>query len=218
MFPLWVPFNGCLGFMSVWSPQGDVTRYDSQRGFLAQHSVAMREQCNHSKQCRNNTATLCWAKNRRCESSRVISPSVCAAVLSPSLSVAALPVSTTLHFGFSMATKSAGCSLTLLNNHLQRLLQLLGQSTSFCTIQENCLHISLSPRSHWYGLPYQSQHHEHPPQVLSASLGVLLSFPFLATTLQGTWTRYLLNLLPRNHYISTLLGTDTETCLCGIDG
>ena len=37
-----------------------------------QHSVAMLEQCcNYSKQCRNNVATLCHAKNsRRCESSR----------------------------------------------------------------------------------------------------------------------------------------------------
>ena len=35
----------------------------------------MLEQCcNHSKQCRNNVATLCCAKNRRCESSRVASP------------------------------------------------------------------------------------------------------------------------------------------------
>ena len=32
----------------------------------------MLEQCcNHSKQCRNNVATLCRAKNRRCKSSRV---------------------------------------------------------------------------------------------------------------------------------------------------
>ena len=53
---------------------GDVTRDDSQGRFLAQHSVAMLEQyCNHSKQCRNNVATLCCAKNRRCESSRVTS-------------------------------------------------------------------------------------------------------------------------------------------------
>ena len=37
--------------------------------------VAMLEQCcNHSKQCRNNVVTLCWAENRRCESSRVTSP------------------------------------------------------------------------------------------------------------------------------------------------
>ena len=35
----------------------------------------MLEQCcNHSKQCRNNVATLCCANNRRCESSRVTSP------------------------------------------------------------------------------------------------------------------------------------------------
>ena len=30
--------------------------------------------CNHSKQCRNNVTTLCCAKNRHCESSRVTSP------------------------------------------------------------------------------------------------------------------------------------------------
>ena len=42
---------------------------------LAQQSVAMLQQCcNYSKQCRNSVATLCCAKNRRCESSRVISP------------------------------------------------------------------------------------------------------------------------------------------------
>ena len=35
----------------------------------------MLEQCcSHSKQCRNNIATLCCAKNRSCESSRVASP------------------------------------------------------------------------------------------------------------------------------------------------
>ena len=55
--------------------KGDVTRDDSQRRFLAQHGVEMLEQCcNHSKQCRNNVATPCCAKNRRCESSRVTSP------------------------------------------------------------------------------------------------------------------------------------------------
>ena len=54
--------------------KGDVTRDDPQRRFLAQHSAAMLGQCcNHSKQCRNNVATLCYAKNRRCESSRVTS-------------------------------------------------------------------------------------------------------------------------------------------------
>ena len=58
--------------------KGDVTRDDSQRRFLAQHSVAMLEQCcNYSKQCRNNIATLCCAKKSRCESSRVTSPYEC---------------------------------------------------------------------------------------------------------------------------------------------
>ena len=55
--------------------KGDDTPEDSQRRFLAQHSVAKLKQCcNHSKQCRNNVATLCCAKNRRCESSLVTSP------------------------------------------------------------------------------------------------------------------------------------------------
>ena len=54
--------------------KGDVKRDNSQRRFLAQHSVAMLEQCcNHSKQCHNNVTTLCCAKNRRCESSGVTS-------------------------------------------------------------------------------------------------------------------------------------------------
>ena len=53
----------------------DVTGNDSQRRFLAQKNVAILEQrCNYSKQCRNNDATLCCAKNHRCESSRVTSP------------------------------------------------------------------------------------------------------------------------------------------------
>ena len=56
--------------------KGDVTWDDSQRRFFAQHSVAMLEQCcYHLNQCRNNVVTLCCAKNRRCESSRVTSPS-----------------------------------------------------------------------------------------------------------------------------------------------
>ena len=44
------------------SLKGDVTPDDSQQRFLAQDMVAMLEQCcNHSKQCRNNVATLCCA-------------------------------------------------------------------------------------------------------------------------------------------------------------
>ena len=54
--------------------KGDVTRDDAQRRFLTQHSVATLEQCcNYWKQCCNNVATLCCAKNRRCESSGVTS-------------------------------------------------------------------------------------------------------------------------------------------------
>ena len=55
--------------------KGDVIRDDSQRRFLAQHSVAILAHCcNHSKQCRNNVVMLCCAKNRRFESFRVTSP------------------------------------------------------------------------------------------------------------------------------------------------
>ena len=39
-----------------------MTRDDLQRRFLAQHSVAVLEE---PFECRNNVATLCWAKNRR---------------------------------------------------------------------------------------------------------------------------------------------------------
>ena len=47
-----------------------------QQQFFAQHNLtAILEQCcNHSKQCCNNVATLCCAKNRPCESSRLTSP------------------------------------------------------------------------------------------------------------------------------------------------
>ena len=56
---------------AFWA-KGDVKRDDSHRRFLAQHIVAMLEQCwNYSKQCCNNVVTLCCAKNRRCESSRM---------------------------------------------------------------------------------------------------------------------------------------------------
>ena len=53
-------------------PKGNVTRDDLQRRFLAQHIVVTLEQCcKHSKQCRNQIATLGCTKNRRCESSRL---------------------------------------------------------------------------------------------------------------------------------------------------
>ena len=56
---------GCVGF------KGDVTRYDLQRRFLAQHSVAMLEQCfNFLNQCDSNVVTLC-CKDHCCQSSRL---------------------------------------------------------------------------------------------------------------------------------------------------
>ena len=52
--------------------QDDVTRDDSQRRLLAQHVVAMSEQCcNYLKQYCNNVVTVCF---RRFESSRLTSP------------------------------------------------------------------------------------------------------------------------------------------------
>ena len=48
--------------------EGDVTRDDSQRRFLAQHSVAILLQlCFEWLHC-SSIATLCCAKNPRCES------------------------------------------------------------------------------------------------------------------------------------------------------
>ena len=65
-----VPCNITLSFLFLSQGlKGDVTRDDLQGRFLAQHSVAMLEQCcNHSKQCPNNVATMF------CESSRATSP------------------------------------------------------------------------------------------------------------------------------------------------
>ena len=69
------PFSTFKDELRYRKCQGDVTRGDSQRQFLAQRSVGMLEQyCNNSRQCRSNVATLHCAKNRRCEPSRVTSP------------------------------------------------------------------------------------------------------------------------------------------------
>ena len=55
--------------------KGDVTQDDSQRRFLAQHSVAtLLPHCFEWFQHCSNITTLCCAKNRRCESSRVTLP------------------------------------------------------------------------------------------------------------------------------------------------
>ena len=55
--------------------EGDVTRDDLQRRFLAQHRVAaLLQHCFERLQHCSNIASLCSAKNRRCESSRVNHP------------------------------------------------------------------------------------------------------------------------------------------------
>ena len=63
--------------LSAINSKGVVTRDDSQRRFLTQHSVAtlLRHCFEWSQHC-SNIAKLCCAKNRRCESSRVSSPLV----------------------------------------------------------------------------------------------------------------------------------------------
>ena len=55
--------------------KGDVTREDSQRRFLAQHSVAtLLRHCFEWLQHCSNIGTLCCAINRRCQSYCVTSP------------------------------------------------------------------------------------------------------------------------------------------------
>ena len=72
--------NSRFNFCYAAQPHAAATPCSNTEGrfattILSQHSVAMLEQCwNYSKQCRTNAATLCSAKNRRCESSRVTLP------------------------------------------------------------------------------------------------------------------------------------------------
>ena len=62
-------------WIQVNESYSDVTRDDLQRRFLAQHSVAtLSWHCFEWLQHCSSIATLCCAKNRRCESSRVTSP------------------------------------------------------------------------------------------------------------------------------------------------
>ena len=74
--PCLVP-KSFLRFSAVVSAQeGDVTRDDSQRRFVAQHSVpTLLRHCFEWLQHCSSIATLSCAENRRCESSRVTSHS-----------------------------------------------------------------------------------------------------------------------------------------------
>ena len=64
----------CKWAVAVYT-KGDVTRDDSQRRFLAQHSVAtLLRHCFEWLQLCSSIAALCCAKNRRCESSLAAKP------------------------------------------------------------------------------------------------------------------------------------------------
>ena len=64
-----------LAVIVAFAAEGDVTRDDSQRRFLSQHSVVtLLRHCFEWLQHCSNIATLCCAKNGRCKSSRVTPP------------------------------------------------------------------------------------------------------------------------------------------------
>ena len=73
--PLRWAWSGLARRRLTFQTKGDVTRGDSQRRFLGQHSIAaLLRHCFEWLQHCSNIARLCCAKNRRCESSRVTSP------------------------------------------------------------------------------------------------------------------------------------------------
>ena len=88
--------------------KGDVTRDDSQRRFLAQRSVAttLLRHCFEWLQHCSTIATLCCAKNRRCESSR-----------------ATFTFRHLLQNKFALAGKFATCTDSVANSKLNNFLQ-----------------------------------------------------------------------------------------------
>ena len=76
-----VTFRGCKWLQILVPLSGDQDGMPIFLSFelaktilIVQHRAAILEQCcNYWKQCRNNVAMLCCAKNRRCESSRLTS-------------------------------------------------------------------------------------------------------------------------------------------------
>ena len=75
-FYIWELFSITTTFSGAKThSKDDVTRDDSQRRFLAQHSVAtLLRRCFEWLQLCFSIATLCSAKNSSCESSRLTSP------------------------------------------------------------------------------------------------------------------------------------------------
>ena len=73
--PLRWAWSGLAKRRLTFQTKGDVTRGDSQRRFLAQHSIAaLLRHCFEWLQHCSNIARLCCAKNRLCDSSCVTSP------------------------------------------------------------------------------------------------------------------------------------------------
>ena len=73
--PLRWAWSGLAKRRLTFQTKGDVTRGDSQRRFLAQHSIAaLLQHCFEWLQHCSNIARLCCAKNGLCDSSRVTSP------------------------------------------------------------------------------------------------------------------------------------------------
>ena len=89
--------------------------------------------CGHSKQCHNNVATLCWPKNRRCESSHVTLPLVIYLILFFT------PVARCGRIGNSFTRTSCGksnyvtCGKSTLNSVNLLCLRVIGDKSQFFT-------------------------------------------------------------------------------------
>ena len=126
----------------------------------------MLEQCcYYSKQCCNNVAKLCWAKNRRCESSRA--PISCNIALNPSLSFFTFLLPSPSKFPDQSALL---CDwLTCLSSRSIPILlcPFLYEWTHFCMFELDC------------GLDY------HPPKISSRGLPDRAA---LVTSFPGDWS------------------------------
>ena len=94
----------------------------------------MLEQCcKHSKQCHNSVATLCWAKNRHCESSHVTLPIVIYLIL------LFIPLARCGRIGNSFTRTSCGksnyvtCGKSTLNSVNLLCLRVIGDKSQFFT-------------------------------------------------------------------------------------
>ena len=93
----------------------------------------MEQCCGHSKQCHNNVATLCWAKNRHCESSHVTLPIVIYLIL------LFIPLARCGRIGNSFTRTSCGksnyvtCGKSTLNSVNLLCSRVIGDKSQFFT-------------------------------------------------------------------------------------